>query len=69
MMLLVWGKANFESMARENLHHLMFITVLFLVKAVGHMDPHIIDWATKPFQMPTEFELATYKLDCDTLAF
>ena len=29
----------------------MFITALLLVCPVGHIDPHITDWVTKPRQM------------------
>ena len=32
-----------------------FITELWVVWAVGHMDLHITDWVTKPSQVPREF--------------
>ena len=34
------AKSNFDPLAKGNLHHLTFITVLLLVWKVGHMDPH-----------------------------
>ena len=49
--------------------HLMFITALLLVQPVGHVDPHITDWVTKPGQVPKEFELATYQFEYDALTY
>ena len=47
----------------------MFITALLLVWPVGHMNPHITDWATKPCKVASEFELATYQFECDALTY
>ena len=32
------------------------------------MDPHIIDWAIKTAQVPREFEVRTYQIECDASA-
>ena len=60
------GKTKFEPLRRGHLQHL-FITTLLLVWSVGHMDPHITDWVTKPGKVPRKFELATYWFRCDAL--
>ena len=51
------GKTNIEPLAKGNLHHRMFITVLLLVWTVGHMDSHVTDWVSKPAQVPKDFQL------------
>ena len=51
--LFGWRKAKLGPLGRWHLHHLMFITELLLLWPVGHMDPNITDWATKPTQVPT----------------
>ena len=47
-LFLGYGKANSDPLAKENLHHLIFISALFLVWTVGHMDPYtlryLINW-------------------------
>ena len=64
--LIVSAKANFEPLARGNLHHLMFITALFLVWTLRHMDPHLItDSVTKSAKLPREFKLVTYQFEYD----
>ena len=45
-----WAKPG--PLGRVHLHHLMFITELLLVWPVGHIDPLLRDWATKPSQVP-----------------
>ena len=47
----------------------MFVTALFLVPSVNHMDPHTTDWATKPDKVAREFELVTYQFECDVLTY
>ena len=44
-------RAKFSPIRRGHLHYLMFITELLLVWPVGHMDPNVTDWATKPIQV------------------
>ena len=46
------SRAKLEPLRRGHLQHLMFITELLLVWPVGHIDPHITDWITKPSQIP-----------------
>ena len=52
------GKAKLGPLRRGNLHHLMFITALLLVLFLGHINPDITDWVTKP--VVREFELTTW---------
>ena len=62
-------RAKLGPLGRRHLHHLIFITELLLVWALGHADPHLTDWITKPSQVPREFELATYQFECDALTY
>ena len=43
----------------------MIINALLLVEPVGHMDPHISHWVTKPDLLPRDFELATDQFEFD----
>ena len=49
--LFACGSLKLGTLERGHLRHLMFITALLLVCPVGHIDPHITDWVTKPRQM------------------
>ena len=58
---LFWcGRAKLGPLGRGHLHHLMFITELLLVWPVGHTDPNITNWATKPSQVPWNGNLPTW---------
>ena len=54
------GRAKLGPLGKRHLHHLLFITELLLVWPVGHRDPNITDWATKPSQVPWNGNLATW---------
>ena len=53
------GKANFEPLAMKNIHYIIFITALLLVRTACLTDPHITDWVTMTAKVPREFEVAT----------
>ena len=63
MSSLLYGcaRAKLGPLGRRNLHHLMFVTKLFLGLPVRHMDPHITDWAVKPSHVSWEFEQETFE--------
>ena len=58
--LFGFDSAKLGPLGRGHLHHLMFITELLLVSFIGHMDPNITDWATKPSQVPWNGNLPTW---------
>ena len=47
----VCGMAKLGPLGSGHLHHLMFITELLFLWSVGHIDPHITGWVTKPIQV------------------
>ena len=49
---------------KGNLHHLMSTTGLFLIWPVGHMEPHITDWAI--YQI--KWDILTYWAICSSLS-
>ena len=57
--VLGYGRAKLETLRKGHHHHLMFITESLLVWPVGHMDPSVTDWATKPSQVPWNGNLPT----------
>ena len=50
--LFACGRAKLGPLGRRHFHHLILITKLLLVWPVGHIDPLITDWVTKPSHVP-----------------
>ena len=42
------SRAKLGPLGRGNLYHLLFIIELLVVWPIGHIDPYITDWVTKP---------------------